>query len=481
MNFVAPNIAPAIPEIFVFSMACVILMVDLYIPERRRVVSYALAQATLVIAILLTLWQHQPVAVLSFNNMFIADGLADLLKIAIYLITLVVFVYSRDYIRDRGMYRGEYFVLGLFGVVGMMVMASASHFLTLYLGLELLSLSLYAMVAFQRDSAHATEAAMKYFVLGALSSGMLLYGMSMLYGLTGSLEIAKVAQVIGGMQENNIVLIFGLVFVIAGIAFKLGAAPFHMWIPDVYHGAPTSVTLYIAAAPKLAAFAMFMRLLIGGLHELSPVWQEMLIIMAILSMVVGNVIAIAQTNLKRMFAYSTIAHMGFLLLGILSATPNGYSSALFYALVYALMSLGSFGMIILLSRTGFEAETLDDMKGLNQRNPWYAFLMLLLMFSLAGIPPTAGFYAKLVVIQSLIDSNLLWLAVLAVLLSVIGAYYYLRIVKLMYFDSPQDQAPIQVGMDLKVLISANGLAMVLMTPWIGSLMALCQTAIKNTF
>ncbi|HLQ24756.1 MAG TPA: NADH-quinone oxidoreductase subunit NuoN [Acidiferrobacterales bacterium] len=481
MNFVAPNIAPAIPEIFVFSMACLILIVDLYIPDRRQVVSYVLAQVTLVGAILLTLWRHEPAAALSFNNMFIADGLADLLKIAVYLITLVVFVYSRDYIRDRGMYRGEYFVLGLFGVVGMMVMASASHFLTLYLGLELLSLSLYAMVAFQRDSSHATEAAMKYFVLGALSSGLLLYGMSMLYGVTGSLEMAKVAQAIGGMRENNIVLIFGLVFVIAGIAFKLGAAPFHMWIPDVYHGAPTSVTLYIAAAPKLAAFAMFMRLLIGGLHALSPVWQEMLIIMAILSMVVGNVIAIAQTNLKRMLAYSTISHMGFLLLGILSATPNGYSSALFYALIYALMNLGAFGMIILLSRAGFEAERLDDMKGLNQRNPWYALLMLLLMFSLAGIPPTAGFYAKLVVIQALIDSHLLWLAVLAVLLAVIGAYYYLRVVKLMYFDSPQDQAPIQVGVDLKLLISANGLAMVLMTPWIGSLMALCQTAIKNTF
>ncbi len=284
------------------------------------------------------------------------------------------------------------------------------------------------------------------------------------------------------MRGDNIVLIFGLVFVLAGIAFKLGAAPFHMWIPDVYQGAPTSVTLYVAAAPKLAAFAMFMRLLIGGLHDLSTAWQEMLIIMAILSMLVGNIVAIAQGNLKRMLAYSTVSHMGFLLLGILSASPNGYSSALFYTLVYAVMNLGAFGMIILLSRAGFEAENLDDMKGLNQRSPWYAFLMLLVMFSLAGIPPTAGFYAKLVVIQSLIDSNLLWLAVLAVLVSVIGAYYYLRVVKLMYFDPPPEQQPaIYAQSDLKVMISINGLAMLLLTPWVGWLMTLCQTAIRNSF
>ncbi len=481
MNFAVPNIAPAIPEIFVLSMACLILMVDLYLDERRRIITYLLAQATLIGAILLTLLLRQPPG-LSFNNMFIADSLSDLLKVATYLITLVVFVYSRDYIQDRGMYRGEYFVLGLFGVVGIMILASASHFLTLYLGLELLSLSLYAMVAFQRDSSQATEAAMKYFVLGALASGILLYGMSMLYGVTGSLEIAKVAQAIGGVRGDNIVLIFGLVFVLAGIAFKLGAAPFHMWIPDVYQGAPTSVTLYVAAAPKLAAFAMFMRLLIGGLHDLSTAWQEMLIIMAILSMLVGNIVAIAQGNLKRMLAYSTVSHMGFLLLGILSASPNGYSSALFYTLVYAVMNLGAFGMIILLSRAGFEAENLDDMKGLNQRSPWYAFLMLLVMFSLAGIPPTAGFYAKLVVIQSLIDSNLLWLAVLAVLVSVIGAYYYLRVVKLMYFDPPPEQQPaIYAQSDLKVMISINGLAMLLLTPWVGWLMTLCQTAIRNSF
>ena len=394
--------------------------------------------------------------------MFVRDALSDLLKLAIYLVTLCVFVYSRDYLRDRGMYRGEYFVLGLFGVVGMMIMASASHFLTLYLGLELLSLSLYAMVAFQRDSAQATEAAMKYFVLGALASGMLLYGMSMLYGATGSLEIAVVKQALVRLSPDNVVLIFGLVFVVVGIAFKLGAVPFHMWIPDVYHGAPTAVTLYIASVPKLAAFAMVMRLLVGGLQDLVPAWQGMLVILALLSMAAGNIIAIAQTNLKRMLAYSAISHAGFFLLGILSGGANGYGSALFYILVYASMSLGAFGMVILLSRAGFEAENLSDFRGLNQRSPWHAFLMLLLMFSMAGIPPTAGFYAKLVVIQAVIGIGQVWLAAAAVLFSVIRATH-LRVVKLMYFDSPEEQPPVRAGAAMQ-LIGLNAVSMLAITP-----------------
>jgi NADH-quinone oxidoreductase subunit N len=479
MNFVAPDFTPALPEIFVACMACLILIADLFLSDARRHLSYSLSLLTLVGAALLTLSGYSAPAGHTFNHMFVHDTMSDVVKLAIYGVTFFVLVYSRDYLRERAMYRGEYFVLALFGVVGMMVMASASHFLTLYLGLELLSLCLYAMVAFQRDSSEATEAAMKYFVLGALASGMLLYGMSMLYGLSGSLEIAVVKQQLAVLPADNVVLIFGLVFVVVGLAFKLGAVPFHMWIPDVYHGAPTAVTLYVGTAPKLAAFAMLMRMLVGGLQDLAPVWQDMLMIMALLSMAVGNIIAIAQTNIKRMLAYSTISHMGFFLLGMLSAGPKGYAAAMFYMFVYTAMSLGGFGMVVLLSRKGFEADNLDDYRGLNQRSPWQAFMMLLLMFSMAGVPPTAGFYAKLLVIQAAIDAGHAWLAVAAVLLSVIGAYYYLRVVKLMYFDTPADSAPIAAGRDFRVLLSVNALAMVVITPWVGRLIDLCNHAIRS--
>ncbi|MCR4347416.1 MAG: NADH-quinone oxidoreductase subunit NuoN [Sulfuricaulis sp.] len=479
MKFVTPDMMPAMPEIFVFSMACAILVIDLFLSDRARVVSYWLTQATLVGAVLLTLKVAATAPVFTFSGMFVADRLADLLKLGTYVITFFVFAYSRDYLRDRGMLRGEYFVLGLFGVVGMMVMASASHFLTLYLGLELLSLSLYAMIAFQRDSGTATEAAMKYFVLGAIASGMLLYGMSMIYGATGSLEIAAVSKAIGMMSPDNIILIFGLVFVISGLAFKIGAVPFHMWVPDVYHGAPTAVALYIGTAPKLAAFALFLRLLVSGLEPLAGSWQSMLMIIAVLSMAVGNLIAIAQTNIKRMLAYSSISHMGFFLLGILSAEPNGYSSSLFYILVYAVMSAGAFGMIILLSRTGFEAERLEDFKGLNQRSPWHAFLMLLLMLSMAGVPPTVGFYAKLLVIQSVIKIGMIPLAVAAVLFAVIGAYYYLRVIKLMYFDDATEKAPIRASGDMQVLIGFNALLLIGIMPWVGALIELCRQAIRT--
>jgi NADH-quinone oxidoreductase subunit N len=479
MNFVAPDFTPALPEIFVACMACLILIADLFLSDARRHLSYSLSLLTLVGAALLTLSGYSAPAGHTFNHMFVHDTMSDVVKLAIYGVTFFVLVYSRDYLRERAMYRGEYFVLALFGVVGMMVMASASHFLTLYLGLELLSLCLYAMVAFQRDSSEATEAAMKYFVLGALASGMLLYGMSMLYGLSGSLEIAVVKQQLAVLPADNVVLIFGLVFVVVGLAFKLGAVPFHMWIPDVYHGAPTAVTLYVGTAPKLAAFAMLMRLLVGGLQDLAPVWQDMLMIMALLSMAVGNIIAIAQTNIKRMLAYSTISHMGFFLLGMLSAGPKGYAAAMFYMFVYTAMSLGGFGMVVLLSRKGFEADNLDDYRGLNQRSPWQAFMMLLLMFSMAGVPPTAGFYAKLLVIQAAIDAGHAWLAVAAVLLSVIGAYYYLRVVKLMYFDTPADSAPIAAGRDFRVLLGVNALAMVVITPWVGRLIDLCNHAIRS--
>ena len=473
-----PTLLPILPEIFVFSMACVILLVDLYLPARARFVTFALTQLTLVVAAGLSLYVAD-IAGTFFSGTFVADGLATLLKLAIYGISFFVFAYSRDYLNDRELLRGEYFVLGLFGIVGMMVMVSASHFLTLYLGLELLSLSLYAMVAFQRDSALATEAAMKYFVLGAMASGMLLYGMSMLYGVTGSLEIASVRQAIGTMDANDVVLIFGLVFVVVGIAFKIGLVPFHMWVPDVYQGAPTAVTLYVGTAPELASFALVMRLLIGGLEDLSASWQDMLIVLAVLSMALGNVIAIAQANIKRMLAYSAISHMGFFLLGILAASPQGYSSALFYVLIYAVMSLGAFGVVILLSRTGFDADQLDDFKGLNRRSPWYAFLMLVLMFSLAGVPPTAGFYAKLLVIQAVVGAGMVWLAVASVLFAVIGAFYYLRIVKLMYFDEPEATAPITGGKDFRFLLALNALLLIGIMPWIGTIIDWCTAAIRS--
>ncbi len=471
-----PSLLPLLPEIFVFAMACAILLVDLYRAPGGRSAAYALTQLTLAAAAGLTLFVAD-IAGTFYHGMFVADPLATLLKLAIYALAFFVFAYSRDYLDARGMLRGEYFVLGLFGVVGMTVMVSASHFLTLYLGLELLSLSLYAMVAFQRDSALATEAAMKYFVLGAMASGMLLYGMSMLYGVTGSLEIAAVRQAIAAMNPNDVVLIFGLVFVIVGIGFKIGLVPFHMWVPDVYQGAPTAVTLYVGTAPELASFALVIRLLVGGLEDLAASWQDMLVILAVLSMGLGNVIAIAQSSIKRMLAYSAISHMGFFLLGILSAGPAGYSAALFYILIYAVMSLGAFGVVILLSRAGFEAEWLDDFKGLNQRSPWYAFLMLLLMFSLAGVPPTAGFYAKLLVIQSVIGAGMVWLAVVAVLFAVIGAYYYLRVVKLMYFDEPEDTAPIAAAGDFRALLAVNALALIGVMPWIGTVISWCRAAV----
>ena len=334
------------------------------------------------------------------------------------------------------MYRGEYFVLILIAVVGMMVMSSASHFLTIYMGLEILSLSLYTLVAMNRNSDLATEAAMKYFVLGALASGMLLYGMSMIYGATGSLDIATIRDAIQGMQSDDVMLILGLIFIIVGIGFKLGVVPFHMWIPDVYQGAPTSVVLFIGTAPKVAAFAFIMRLLVDGFQALAVSWSDMLTIFAILSMGLGNIMAIAQTNLKRMLAYSTISHMGYFILGILSANPNGYSASLFYVIIYSFTTMAAFGLIIMMSRAGFEAEEISDYKGLNKRHPWFAFMIALVMFSMAGIPPTVGFFAKLSVIQALVDVDKYWLAVTAVLFAVIGAYYYLRVVNALYFDKP---------------------------------------------
>ncbi len=479
MNYIQP-LWPAYPELFMLTMVCVILVADLFISDDNRIFTYALTQATLIGCIAVTWFTASAGPTYTFSGMFVADLMSDVLKLFTYVSVMVMLVYSRAYIAARGMFRGEFFVLVLFATLGMMIMISANHLLTLYLGLELLTLSLYALVALQRDSAVSTEAAMKFFVLGALASGMLLYGMSMLYGATGTLEITRLAEVIQNRESRDLVLIFALVFIVAGLGFKLGAVPFHMWVPDVYQGAPTAVTLFIGSAPKLAAFAFIIRLLVQGLgaEQLLVEWQQMLIVMAVLSMAIGNIAAIAQTNLKRMLAYSTISHMGFLLLGILSGDLNGFGAGMFYVVVYVLMNLGTFGMIMVLSRRGFEAENIDDFKGLNQRSPWLAFLMLLLMFSMAGVPPTVGFYAKLSVLQAVVSAGHLWLAVVAVMLSLIGAFYYLRIVKLMYFDAPQDSAPIFPLPDVRVLMSLNGLAVLLFGILPEPLMALCRYSIQ---
>ncbi|CAB1368127.1 NADH-quinone oxidoreductase subunit NuoN [Denitratisoma oestradiolicum] len=487
-NFVAPDLYPAAPEIFLLVMAGVILFVDLIAGSRRWIVGL-LSVLTLIGCAAITVMTSTDQTVLTFSNMFVDDTLGDLLKLFTYLAVIVVLVYSRGYLAARKLDKGEFYLLVLFATLGMMVMISSSHFLTMYLGIELLSLSLYALVAIDRDSARATEAAMKYFVLGALASGLLLYGMSMIYGATGSLEVGVVAQSIYGGGANKTVLIFGLVFLVAGIGFKLGVVPFHMWIPDVYHGAPTAVTLFIASAPKFAAYALAMRLLVYGLFELAQQWQSMMLIMAILSIALGNLAAIAQTNLKRMLAYSAISHMGFMLLALTSGVMGdnrapafaAYTTAMYYTTAYVLMSLASFGVILLLSRAGFESEELEDFKGLNKRSPWFAAMMLVLMFSMAGIPFFIGFFAKFSVLAIVVATGHMNVAVFAVLLSLVGAYYYLRVVKLMYFDAPAANAlPIQASLDMRLLLSANALAVAVLGLFPQSLIGICQYALARS-
>jgi len=472
-----PDLQPLLTEIFVLSMACVVLVLDLFLKQRERMVTYLLSLATLFGGLMLSIVTAVDQPVITLYGSFILDPMASLAKPFVFAVVMAVFMYSRPYLLDKGLFKGEYYVLGLFGVLGMLVMISAHSLLSLYLGLELLSLSLYAMVAFNRDSRVASEAAMKYFVLGALASGMLLYGMSMIYGMTGSLDIGEIAARISAMPDIDVGLIYGLAFIVVGLGFKFGAVPFHMWVPDVYQGAPTSVTLYIASAPKIAAFVMAMRLLAESLGPLQADWMGMLVILSVLSLALGNLIAIAQTNIKRMLAYSTISHVGFILLGIIPGTPDGYSSALFYALTYAIMAAGGFGTLILLSRKGFEAEQLADLKGLNRRSPWFAFMMLLVMFSMAGVPPMVGFYAKLAVLEAVINVDMVWLAVVAVVFSVIGAFYYLRVIKLMYFDeAPADAGALDCRTDLRVALSVNGLAILLLGLFPGQLMLACGQA-----
>lgn len=480
-----------LPEIILLSMACVILLLDAFLPPSARHLTYQLSQGTLLITGVVALFAYATSHLILLNGMFVSDPMAGILKFFIAFIVFLAFMYSRSYLIDRDIFKGEYYVLGLFATLGMWVMVSAANLLTIYLGLELLSLSLYAMVAMHRDSKSASEAAMKYFVLGALASGMLLYGMSIFYGLTGSLELAEIAQVVSELTENpeqHQFLMFGLVFIIVGLAFKLGAVPFHAWVPDVYQGAPTAVTLFISSAPKLAAFAMMIRLLVDGLGSLQAGtlsgvesvywgWQGMLIVLAVLSMALGNIVAIAQTNIKRMLAYSTISHVGFLLLGILTATEAGYAASMYYVIVYALMSLGGFGMVMLLSRQGFEADNIDDFKGLNERNSWYALIMMILMLSMIGVPPMVGFWAKWAVLKEVIAAGFMWLAIVAVIFSVIGAFYYLRIIKVMYMDKPTDAKPIEAAMDMRVAISFNGLLVLGLGLFPHSLMMVCLIAL----
>jgi NADH-quinone oxidoreductase subunit N len=476
-TFSLATMAPAIPEIVLLLLACALLLVDLFVKEGERHITYWLALLTLVgTAVLAAATVGQP-SVVTFQGMFVSDMLSQVLKVATLLAVAATLVLGRTYLEVRGLLTGEFLTLALFGTLGMMVMISAHHFLTLFLGLELMALAQYAMVALQRDSVRATEAAMKYFVLGALSSGLLLYGMSMIYGATGSLELTRVAQAIAQGNARNILAVFGLVFVVAGIAFKLGNAPFHMWIPDVYHGAATPTTIIIGGAPKIAAFAFVMRLLGTGLQGMASDWQGMLVILAIASMSLGNLVAIAQGNLKRMLAYSTIAHMGFLVLGILAGNEAGYGASMFYVLAYTIMTLGSFGMILLLSRAGFEAENVDDFRGLNQKSKWFAFVMLVLMFSLSGLPPTVGFFAKLFVLQAALDAGFTWLVVLAVLLSVVGAFYYLRIVKVMYMDPPAGEITLDARRGTRWMVSATAVAILVLGILPAPLLELCARAI----
>jgi NADH-quinone oxidoreductase subunit N len=470
---------PILPEIIIATMGCVVLLVDLFLPADNKQPSFVLTIVTLVVTLAVLITGFGAAPGVYFHGAVVVDDLATLIKIGIVLSVGLLLVYARQYNRDRELFRGEFFVLALFGTCGMMVLASANHLVTLYMGLELFSLCMYSMIALQRDSGRASEAAMKYFVLGALASGILLYGMSLFYGITGSLEFGAIAESMQTVDKTELPVILALIFVLVGLAFKLGTVPFHMWLPDVYHGSATSATVFIGTAPKLAAFAMFARLLISGLEDLHVHWSDMLAVLAILSVAVGNIVAIAQTNIKRMLAYSTISHMGFFLFGILAGTAIGYGAALFYVLVYTFMSLAAFGVLLVLSTRGLEVENLEDLKGLNGTHPWLALLMLLVMFSMAGIPPTIGFYAKLSVIQALVSVGHVWLAVAAVLLAVIGAFYYLRVIKIMYFDEASSAREVTSQNGAVLLLSVNALAVLWLMPFAGALVELCQNAVMS--
>ena len=477
-NVFSAGLTFARPEIFLGLAACAILLLDLILNDAQRRWTGVLAVVSLLLTAVMVAIQPVSVKIVALGGLFELDRMAQVLKVVTLLTVAVVFVYSTDYLQRRAILKGEYYVLGLFATLGAMVLISAGSLITLYLGLELMSLCLYAMVAFDRESGIAAESAIKYFVLGSMASGTLLYGMSIVYGVTGSLELAAIAAAAHNGLGGNIGLIFGIAFLIVGVGFKFGAVPFHMWIPDVYEGSPTCVTVFIGTASKLAAFALAMRLLPEALAGAQPDWSQMLVVLAVLSMAIGNIVAIAQTNLKRMLAYSTISHVGYILLGILSGTAQGYQASMFYMISYVIVAAGAFGMILLLARQGFEADKLEDFRGLNARSPWFAGMMAILMFSLAGLPPFIGFWAKLGVIQAALDVNYTWLAVVAVLFSVIGAYFYLRIVKLMYFDEPTETIPIGGSVLMRTVLSFNALLVFGLGVIPGTLLQLCQRALQ---
>ncbi|MDR2207931.1 MAG: NADH-quinone oxidoreductase subunit NuoN [Azoarcus sp.] len=488
MSFDVSNLSLAAAEVFVALMILAIMLTAAFVRGIARGLAYWLSQLTLIVAVFITSFTIMETGSdfdFAFNNMFVRDKLGDILKLMVYLSMMVALLYGRGYLADRKLDRHEYYLLALLTTLGMMVMITANHLLVLYIGLEMMSLALYALVAFDRDTTRSTEAGMKYFVLGALASGLVLYGMSMIYGATnGALELSAIHEAVTSPEGNKTVLLLGLVFLVAGISFKLGVAPFHMWVPDVYQGSPTAVTLILSSASKLAAFALAMRLLAEALPGLIGHWKTMLLFVIAVSLVLGNLAALIQHNIKRMLAYSGISHMGFMLMGFLSSAEAsvgtvGYSNAMFYAIAYALMTLAAFGMIVLLSREGFEAENIEDFKGLNSRNPWFALLMLFVMFSMAGIPFFVGFFAKLSVLTVLLKAGYLWLAVLAVVMSLIGAFYYLRIVKFMYFDEPTDNAPLKASGELQIMLSINGVAIALLGPMSGTLLEWCKSAMKT--
>lgn len=470
----------AAPEFWVLVMACVIMLADLFVREERRGIIHMLAILTLIFAGIITMRGDYLVngiqSVTAFGGHFIRDSMGDVLKLFSFVTLGLIFTYAKHYLRNFNMFRSDFYTLSLFALLGVMLLISANSLVMIYLGLELISLSVYALVAFNRESGRGSEAAMKYFVLGSMASGMLLYGMSMIYGATGSLVLNDIAEAISRQGSSDILLIFGLVFVVVGIAFKFGIVPFHMWIPDVYEGAPVAVTLFISSLPKLAAFAMAFRFLHSGLGELHIHWQGMLQIMALLSIVVGNLAAIMQTNIKRMLAYSTISHMGFVLFGLLPGTAFGYSASMYYVIVYALMSTAAFGMVIMLSEGGVEADRLEDFKGLNQRNPFYAAIMGIVMFSMAGVPPMVGFFAKWMVIKAAMEAGLFWLAIAAVVFAVVGAFYYLRVIKFMYFDEPENETSVVAPVDFRAALAVNGLMLIGLGVFSGALINICITS-----
>lgn len=480
MNWTDLNLIPAMPEIVLLSALGIVLLVDLWVKDENRYITHILSLLSLVVAAAaqINVWTTQSIS--TFSGMYIADGMSQLSKLVMYAVIFAIFIYSKPYNQDRNIFKGEFYTLSFFALIGMSVMVSAGHFLTAYIGLELLSLSLYAMIALRRDSAKAAEAALKYFVLGALASGLLLYGISMVYGATGSLEFVTVLATDYEGQAQSWLLKLGLIFIVVAVAFKLGAVPFHMWVPDVYQGAPTSVAAFVGTVPKIAAVIFTFRLLVTALGTVRQDWTQMLAILAVASLVIGNLAAIMQTNIKRMFAYSTISHMGFILLAFMGEIL-GFTAGLYYAITYVIMSLVGFGVLMLLSNESFECEEIQDLAGLNQRNAWYAFLMMLALFSMAGIPPLMGFYAKFVVIKALLAQGLVGLSVFSVIMSLIGAFYYLRVVKVIYFDQATNNRSVGSNITAKVFLSVNAVLLLVWGVLPQSVMDWCLKALERTF